>query len=242
MIKEFLFLILILLANIVQGITGFAGTILAMPLSIFLVDLSTSKPILNVLGVFSGIYVCIVSHNKIKFKLIFRILIIMSIGMFLGFFIVDKLRDYEKIQYKILGAFILIIGFNNIFKPFSKFKLKENSLVYDVILFFAGIFHGMFVTGGPLLVLYLSNKTKDKTEFRATISFIWIVLNSIILLQNIKSGLFVEKTLILTAFSIPIIFLSMFIGNLIHKKISQEFFMKLTNILLVISGLSLFLK
>ena len=46
-----LFYIIIFLTNVIQGITGFAGTILAMPPSLILVGYDVAKPILNVLGI-----------------------------------------------------------------------------------------------------------------------------------------------------------------------------------------------
>ena len=57
------FFLVILLSNIIQGITGFAGTILAMPPSLMLVGYDTAKPVLNVLGRLSGIYV-FAGHRK----------------------------------------------------------------------------------------------------------------------------------------------------------------------------------
>ena len=57
------FFLVILLSNIIQGITGFAGTILAMPPSLMLVGYDTAKPVLNVLGLLSGIYV-FAGHRK----------------------------------------------------------------------------------------------------------------------------------------------------------------------------------
>ena len=57
MTNYIVFFLVILLANIIQGITGFAGTILAMPPSLMLVGYSVAKPVLNVLGLLSGIYV-----------------------------------------------------------------------------------------------------------------------------------------------------------------------------------------
>ncbi len=53
--NQVLFLLVILLANIIQGITGFAGTILAMPPSLMLVGYAVAKPVLNVLGLLSGV-------------------------------------------------------------------------------------------------------------------------------------------------------------------------------------------
>ena len=56
MMNYILFLLVILLTNIIQGITGFAGTILAMPPGLMLVGYPVAKPVLNVLGLLSGIY------------------------------------------------------------------------------------------------------------------------------------------------------------------------------------------
>ena len=47
MIKEILFVIVVFVANIVEGVTGFAGTMLAMPVSMFLVGVEEAKVVLN---------------------------------------------------------------------------------------------------------------------------------------------------------------------------------------------------
>ena len=59
------FYIVIFLTNVIQGITGFAGTILAMPPGLMLVGYDVAKPILNLLGILAGIYVCLL-HNGEK--------------------------------------------------------------------------------------------------------------------------------------------------------------------------------
>ena len=42
------------------------------------------------------------------------------------------------------------------------------------ILLAAGMIHGMFVSGGALLVVYATLVLKDKEEFRATVALIWV--------------------------------------------------------------------
>ena len=66
--SEILFYIVIFLANIIQGITGFAGTILAMPFSIHLVGYSVAKPVLNVLGIIAGIYVVVGGYKNVNIR------------------------------------------------------------------------------------------------------------------------------------------------------------------------------
>lgn len=51
--KEFIFLIVLFIANIIQAITGFVGTVLAMPASMFLLGIDDAKVVLNVMALIS---------------------------------------------------------------------------------------------------------------------------------------------------------------------------------------------
>ena len=67
----------------------------------------------------------------------------------------------------------------------------------------------MFVSGGPLLIGYLSNEIKEKTSFRATISTIWIILNSMILVQDICAGMWNAGLVMTQCISIPFLIAGM---------------------------------
>ena len=64
MIKEFLFIVVVFLTNVIQCVTGFAGTVLAMPFSVLLIGYDAARPILNALGLFASVYVVIKSTKK----------------------------------------------------------------------------------------------------------------------------------------------------------------------------------
>ena len=85
--NQILFYIVILLTNIIHGITGFAGTILAMPPSLMLVGYDIAKPILNVLAIFSGVYVFVGNYKKIAWKELAKIVVVMALGIFGAVFI-----------------------------------------------------------------------------------------------------------------------------------------------------------
>ncbi len=61
-----LFLLTVLLSNTIQVITGFAGAMLAMPMSIRLIDMEPAKAILNIVTMASG--VCGVGGQQTCFK------------------------------------------------------------------------------------------------------------------------------------------------------------------------------
>ena len=187
-----LFYIIIFLTNVIQGITGFAGTILAMPPSLILVGYDVAKPILNVLGILAGVYVFVTQWKHVDWKQLKKVVIVMAIGIFGGFFLKNALAGYDAVLYKFLGIFVIFLaihGFYSMYGQRQRDTKEKSSWKSMLLLIGAGIVHGMFVSGGPLLIGYLSNEIKEKTSFRATISTVWIILNSMILVQDICAGM-----------------------------------------------------
>jgi len=244
-LNELLFLIIALLVNIIQCISGFAGSILGMPLSIILVGYNVAKPIYNIIGIVASIGVVIALYKHINFKELIKILIILTIGIVIGLIILNNVDVNSKLLLKILGIIIIISTILNIITSLPKFqKFNEmNTPILDFILIvFAGIVQGILVSGGPLLVIYVNKKIKDRDEFRGTISAVWIIVNSIIMTNDIINGSFTIPVLILTLFTIVVLIGSILIGNKLAKKINRELFVKITYVLLFISGISLLLK
>lgn len=261
--KELLFYIVILLTNIIQGITGFAGTILAMPFSIMLVGYDTAKPVLNVLGLLSGIYVFLGNSRAVDRKELRKIVLVMAPGIFAGMGIKLLLAGREAALYKALGIFVLLCALQGFYQKIvaktvqneqgagqvrvsnheqdaGRGRLREG-LNY-AILGAAGIVHGIFVSGGPLLISYLTRRIDDKTRFRATISTVWIILNSIILAGDIRAGLWTWSNLRALGIALPFFLGGMFTGGKLYRVMSQRIFLILTYVLLFISGVSLLVK
>ena len=249
--NNILFYIVILLSNIIQGITGFAGTILAMPFSIQLVGMDTAVPVLNVLGLLSGIYVFAGNRKHVDKGVLLQVLKVMGVGVLLGLITRHFLSGKPKLLYFILGAIVLGISVHGLFSKLRGSGIiasarteakKEHGFLMFLLLFAAGIVHGMFVCGGPLLIGYLTKKLPEKAAFRATISTTWIFLNGLILVSQIIQGMWSIELVKTTAISLPFLFGGMFTGGLLYKRMSQSFFVILTYVLLFIAGLSLFFK
>lgn len=246
-INTLLFFTVILFANIMQGITGFAGTILAMPFSLILMGYPVAKPILNVLGLLSGVYVFMGFRDRVNWCELRNIVIVMTVGIFLGIFIKGSFAGREILLYKALGVFVILLSFAGLLryhkaKDFDARGTGGGKNISFLLLPMAGIVHGIFVSGGPLLISYLTRRITDKTEFRATISTVWIILNSIVLFDDIRAGFWNMPLCVVFAFSLPFLFAGMKIGSILYSRMSQRAFMVLTYVLLFISGVTLLLK
>ncbi|MCR4667765.1 MAG: sulfite exporter TauE/SafE family protein [Clostridia bacterium] len=253
-----LFYIVILLSNIVQGITGFAGTILAMPFSLKLVGMGTAVPVLNALGMASGIYVFLGNRKSVDRAELKRILVIMGPALVAGLVIRTLLSGRPGLLYSILGVIVLLIAVKGLYSLLLKGKHAAPSgaaqpeqagrgpsapaFYGPLLLAGAGLVHGMFVCGGPLLIGYLAGRIGQKDRFRATISTVWIFLNGFLLITQIAGGQWTPELLKVQLISLPFLIAGMFAGSLLYKRMSQRFFMILTYVLLLISALSLFFK
>ena len=243
MISKIVFEIIVFLSNVIQCITGFAGTVLAMPFSVMLVGYETAKPILNILGIAASIGVLAAERKSVNKKELLKIIAVMFVGIIAGMYIVSFFTGNPSVLYKILGAIVIIFALVNGIKFLMKKESRELNGVFScLILIAAGVVHGMFVCGGPLLVTYASMRLKDTKEFRATLSAVWIVLNTVILFGDVRGGYFDGEVLTLTAVSLVVLIGAVLLGNLISKKLSKNVFLSLTYILMLISGASLMVK
>ncbi|MBR1759340.1 MAG: sulfite exporter TauE/SafE family protein [Lachnospiraceae bacterium] len=244
MVQYILFFIVIALSNIIQGITGFAGTIFAMPFSLMLVGYPVAKPILNVLAIFSGGYVAAGNRKYIDKKVLLQVCLTMLVGIVLGIFIKDYFAGREQILQHALGIFIIILGIEGLIRLLTGKESKSDkvSILTTLLLPLAGIIHGIFVSGGPLLIGYMTKKIKDSRVFRATISMVWVVLNIVIFIDDCRNGYWDWHLALVLIISVPFLLLGMKIGGILFKKMNQRTFMIITYILLIISGISLLLK
>ena len=128
---------------------------------------------------------------------------------------------------------VVLIGLRRLFFPPKKDLPKP--LQY-VALILAGLMQGMFTSGGPFLALYSTAAIKDKRQFRATVSSVWSTINIYMIITMFNKNMYREYNLKLIAFSVIPLFLAVFIGNRMNKKMKQEVFLKLVYILLIISG------
>lgn len=237
------FLVVVFLSNIIQCVTGFAGTVLAMPFSVMLVGLDTARPVLNIMGIAASAGVIARYHKDIDKKECFTILGVTLPGMLAGAFLKNRLADYGSLLFRILGMLVILFALMNLaaFLLKKDFAEKSKALGY-AFLIAGGVVHGLFVCGGPLIVSYASVKLKETNAFRATLSAVWLVLNTILMITDAAAGSFNKDILLLTGVCLIVLVAAVVIGNRIADKMSKKAFLLLTYALMIISGVSLLLK
>lgn len=238
MIYDFLFILIIFLSNIIQTITGFAGTALAMPLSLLIEGNDVAKPVLNLVALLVSCSVVLLHYRDIAWKHFLVILLSVGSGFGIGY-LVELIPMEGKILLYIYGSIVILISILFFFLDFEKISLPYWLMI--LFLFLGGIMHKLYVSGGPFVVIYALHELKDKNQFRSTLSLLWIILNSMLFITHMTQGIFVPHTWILFAIGAGVTILSIILGTLIAPKLPKEVFLKITCILLFASGVTLFL-
>lgn len=233
--NNFLFALVVFASNVIGSITGFAGTMLAMPFCILLVDIQTAKAVLNVMGLVAGALIVFSDWRHINRKELLRICLYMGIGIVLGL-ILMRIAEME-VLLTLYGLFILGYALVKLFtKPGPPVK---NRWLLTLVLIVSGLIHGLFISGGSLLVVYAISVLPEKSTFRATISGVWVVLNSFLLVQHIVGGFFTKDAILLTLICLIPLILSVQMGTRLHGKVPQKAFQRMTYVLLLISGITI---
>ena len=225
-------------AMVVNAITGFAGNLLAMPGTIQLIGMTYAKVISTLIGTYNCVVLAFMTWRFVNWHEVKKITVLIIPGMLVGFWLYYFL-DVKVLLY-IYGSVIVAVAIRTFLKQDGPRKMGLITTL--LVMFFAGLMQSLFVSGGAFVVLYAVCVFKDKDEFRATLSTLWVFLNLIVLAQEGIAGEINTDNFLLSLYvGIPALF-GIYFGNRIHHKVSGKTFFNIANVLLLISGLSCFLK
>ena len=220
---DILFLLgIVFFTHFIGALTGFGATVLALPMTISIIGIQSAKPMLTILGFLQCLLVAIKQFKNIDFSQVKKVVSIVIIGMVFGILLYNMLD--QNLLIFILSIFMIVISIKGFLELFGfTFKNISNPIL-NIILFIGGIIHGAFVSGGPLLMIYSSEKMKVKETFRATMSMIWVILNGILIIESILSNTYTTEIIGYTILTLPVLFLSVFVANKLSSKVNQRFF------------------
>ena len=228
-------------ANILEAMTGFGSAVAALPFLTMLIGLKTAVPLLSAVSVVITSYMLATNFKSVNWREYRVVALFVSLGLPVGIFAFSRLD--EKNLKLILGLFVVTAAVRALVKNLVSENPDKRSgksdWYYRAILFGGGVFQGAFASGGPLVVVYTSDKIKNKTQFRATMCAVWLTLNSVLTVKNYLTGLMTERLFVCFAAAIPFLAAGSALGIILHKKVSNKAFSIMINVVLMAAGLSM---
>ena len=237
----FLFLIIIL-AQAEETVTGFGATAISLGLGSYLFSLKEMVIALVIIGWLQALFLVIRGFKHIIWKILFtRILLFSAIGMPVGMWFYQHFGEGQLKFF--LGVFVTLVALQQIYLlRKGDGVLKPLHIIFAATVLIAGGFiYGIFAAGGPLVVYFASREIKEKAAFRATISMLWLILNSVLIVRYLLGGLIEKPTLELAGLLIPALIIGIVIGEILHKKVNERIFKFVVQGILLLTGISLLL-
>jgi uncharacterized membrane protein YfcA len=224
----------ILLASLVQGITGFGFALIAVPLlSLFIPELRNITPIIVIYSFLTNIIIVYKTKQYIDLKKILPLIIFGILATPLGTYILL----YVKVNtLKIIVGAIITITALAMLKNF-KINIKNQNISYGIVGLLSGFLNGSTGLSGPPVVLFLTNQNTDKDVFRANLTLYGIATNIFAIILFISEGIINTSVLNFTEIYLPALIIGTFLGIKVSSKINEIFFKTLTIYLISFLGL-----
>lgn len=237
--------LVVLAAFTVETALGFGATVVTVALGSFLAPIETILPSFVPINVALSLYLAARYRRDIDRPLLFRRIVpLMGLGLPIGMLLFRSLGS-RRLQLA-FGVFVVILSLIEL----ARMRRREGEapahrpgpILSIVLLFAAGIIHGVFATGGPLAVYVTSQSLTDKARFRATLSALWLTLNIALVVSFVISHRVGPSSLWISAALIPPLFGGMLIGEIAHRRVPEALFRALVFVLLLCAGVLLSLR
>ena len=216
-------------------VAGFGGALTTMPLVSLLIPVRMASPISVTVGTCTALYATFLDRKSVDWKSAAMLIIASFVGIPFSIYVLLYLPDH--IMRGALGTFLILYSLYSLFcKALPHFDRKWLPIPFG---FIAGGLGAAFSTNGPPVVIYGQLRNLNKAAFRGTLNAFFTANNVGVVIGMLASDILTVDTIKLVVLSLPAMLVGWIVGQLVHKRLSKEFFQKVVYALLIFSGLAL---
>lgn len=224
--------LIIFVASVVRGFTGFGLALVAVPLIQFILPVTDTAVFIALINmIFSIIYY---RHSKavIKGQPLGLMALWTGIGVAAGTVILKFVNPaYIQLGWGVLIIFIvvaLIRGLN--------LYIRSDRSAMTLSGLFGGLLAGATGITGPPVAIILSSMHTPREKFNAIISIFILFAVTYALIFYMISGLIRTETVMLALCCIPALLAGLYTGDKLASRISQKTFTAVVYVVLIIMG------
>ena len=221
-----------------EGAIGFGGTVIAASVGAQLIPLDELLPAFVPLNLVLSAWLAATGLRAVQWRLLaFEIAPAVVVGAAVGLALFHL--PAKGILSLAFGVFVAALAMLRLLRPVDRPLAR---VWRAIMLVLGGVAHGLFGTGGPMIVYVTRRRLEDKRAFRATLAVLWLSLNLALLVNFLALDLYERRTLDLgIAISIAII-PGLWLGERIHRALEPERFERVVWWLLFAAGLALAIR
>mgnify|MGYP001281081645 CR=1 FL=1 len=231
----------ILLAYTVEAVTGFGSIVIALSLGALLLPIADLLPTLVPLNIALSGYLSMRHRAHIHWPTLLRLILpLMIAGTVIGHFLRPVLGS--GVMQLLFGLLIIWFACRELWRMRAAGggAVSRSTAKTGLLMLGAGATHGLFASGGPLLVYALAGTQLGKAGLRATLIAVWFSLNSLLTLFFLIDGSLVPALPRVLVY-LPLVGVGIVAGECLHRRIHEQQFRRLVYALLAVTGALLIL-
>jgi len=228
-------IVVFFVAGVVYGCTGFGFGLLSIPVLSLLFEPALVVPLVSVVSAPLSLGLALGGRPFIKWQL-FGLLLVGAVGGIpLGTLVLRQVP--VPIMESLVGtcvvafAVVLLLGWRHPLRSGIGASLFTGGL--------AGTLGAAMGVPGPPVLLFLASQGETKSVFRANLLVFFAANNVLTLVAYGVAGLLDRDLLVLSAAALPAAIVGAGLGAMLTRRLSEEAFVRLALVLVLVSGLGL---
>lgn len=215
----------------IEATVGFGATVFMVTTAALFLPIETVLPIFVPANLFLSLYLAARYFRKIDRKLLmYRVIPLMAIGLPFGLALFNL--ENEQWLKRAFGAFVVVLAVAELAAVSRGGAATDDGglegdsrkpLWFPVeagLLGLGGFIHGIFGSGGPIVVYVVSRRIADKGVFRATLAALWFVANMSLVVNYALTSHLGASTLTGSAVLLVPVVGGLAAGEWVHRRIS----------------------
>ncbi|HEU0035328.1 MAG TPA: TSUP family transporter [Kofleriaceae bacterium] len=224
-----------LVAFTTEGAIGFGGTVIAASIGAQLIALDELLPAFVPINILLSSWLVASGWRHVAWRLLaVEIAPVVGGGAVVGLALFHlPAKAYLALAF---GVFVAGLALLRLLRPAY---LPLPRVWRLAMLAIGGVAHGLFGTGGPMIVYVARRRLDDKRAFRATLAVLWLVLNLALAANFASLGLYHHATLRLAVVLLVMLLPGLWLGERVHHALDAARFERVVWLLLLVAGVAL---
>jgi len=225
----------------VQTVTGFGSMVVCVTLGSNLVSIHEMVTLAVPMSLLQTGYIVFKHREGVDWQVLLqRVFPWMGAGLLAALILFQGMEaPWLKPAF---GAMVLVLAARELWRlqataeggPVGASKAASN-----IAMAGAGIIHGIYATGGPLLVYALGREDLGKHVFRSTLTVVWLVFSVVLVAAFGLEGRYQPGVVTTVLWLIPAVPVGIIAGEWLHDRVEERRFKRLIFGLLMLASLSL---
>ncbi len=224
----------LLAGALVQGVSGFAFSLLSLPLLCLVMPAREVVPMLTLFGLVLNAIVLASSRSHARPGRFLPLLMAGAAGTLPGVLLLGTVPDgplRAAVGLVVLSTAILYLAGVRV-------RLSNERAAMIPVGLLSGLLNGLMTFSGPPVIILLANQGAERDEFRANLSMYFLGLNVVTIPMLVAGGLLTGEILRRSAGLLPFVALGAGAGALLSRRIPQAHFRRGVLILLGLLGIA----